>query len=111
MDLEKIKRILRRYGCKAQLVKAAEELTELQLILLQDHNKNFVYDTTEINEELADVYIMLEQIKLIYSIDEIELNAEIDYKLHRQLKRIENEQTETFVDNGILYKQFKRVDE
>ena len=111
MDIEKIKRILRRYGCKAQLVKAAEELTELQLILIQDHNKNFVYDTTEIYEELADVYIMLEQIKLIYNIDEIELNTEIDYKLHRQLKRIENEQTETFVDNGILYKQFKRVDE
>ena len=91
MDLEKIEQILRRYGCKAQLVKAAEELAELQLILLQDHNKNFIYDVTEIYEELADVYIMLEQIKLIYCINESELNGEIEYKLNRQIKRIENE--------------------
>lgn len=111
MDLEKIKTILRRYGCKAQLVKAAEELAELQLILLQDHNKNFIYDVTEIYEELADVYIMLEQIKMIYSIDESELNNDIAYKLDRQIQRIENEQTETFVADGILYEKFKRVDE
>lgn len=91
MDIEKIKRILRCYGCKAQLVKAAEELAELQLILLQDYNKNFVYDTTEIYEELADVHIMLEQIKMIYQINETELDEYIAYKLDRQIQRIENE--------------------
>lgn len=38
--------------------------------------------------ELADSYIMLDQMEVYFGITEEELNAEIEYKLKRQLKRI-----------------------
>ena len=50
-----------------------------------------VYDSCQaIAEEIADVRIMLEQIEYLFGID-ITVNAQMDNKLNRQLKRMKEE--------------------
>lgn len=84
-----IKRILFHYGNEHQKRKAMEELQELRdaiaLELLE-------LDTREhVLEEIADVLVMIEQLKLIYHITDTETQEVIDFKIKRQLKRIGNE--------------------
>ena len=45
-------------------------------------------------EEMADVMIMLEQIQMMYHISETKLHKITNEKLHRQLRRIEDEKSE-----------------
>lgn len=52
------------FGAEHQTLKACEELTELQQELL--HAIDGRADNDKIREEMADVSIMLEQLKLIY---------------------------------------------
>lgn len=89
MDIEKIIQILEHYGHNAQKLKACEELGELQTVILQEINKGV--DFIGIAEEIADVYIMLKQLALIYCIDPQEIREIVEYKLDRQIQRIENE--------------------
>lgn len=44
-----------------------------------------------ITEEVADVLIMLEQVQMMYRIDETKLHEITNSKLRRQLKRMEEE--------------------
>ena len=80
-------RILEYYGDEHQKLKAAEELSELETVLLQNINKG-VYCKEQIAEEIADVYIMLKQLTLIYGIEDYKLSVMVDFKLNRQLERI-----------------------
>ena len=60
---------VKHFGAEHQTLKACEELTELQHELL--HALDGRADNDKIREEIADVEIMLEQLKLIYGpIDE-----------------------------------------
>ena len=43
-----------------------------------------------ITEEIADCYVMLEQFKLYYGISDEEIKNLMDYKIDRQIKRIED---------------------
>ena len=52
------------YGAESQVRKAVEELTELSVALL--HSLDGRGDTENILEEMADVEIMFEQLKLIF---------------------------------------------
>lgn len=92
MDIGKVIQILEHYGHDKQKLKACEELTELQAVLMQIINKGinpiFLH---ELIGEIADVKIMLAQLELIYCIDPDELREIIEYKLDRQIKRIEDE--------------------
>lgn len=45
-------------------------------------------------EEIADVLVMLEQIRLYYGIDTNEIKEVMEYKVDRQLQRIEDEKNE-----------------
>ena len=62
---EILKKAIEHYGKKNQIVKAIEELSELQkelcTYLLNHNNQN------ALAEEIADVSIMLEQCKIIFS--------------------------------------------
>lgn len=78
------KKILKHYGEKHQVHKLIEEMAELTVALLKDDIKN-------IHEELADVEIMLEQLKLMKFYDKQRTEIIKLLKLNRQLKRIENE--------------------
>ena len=88
VDFKKTVAILEHYGSENQKLKTLEELAELQEAILHDINKGKPFG---ILEELADVYIMLSQLQLIYVIDPDDLNAAIEFKQDRQLSRMQAE--------------------
>lgn len=96
---EKIVNILEHYGDDAQLLKAIEELTELSMELWGLYKENPGSDGEVVTSkarkvcivcEIADVFVMLEQLQLICGIEDRELNAMMDYKVDRTLDRIRN---------------------
>ena len=83
----KIEFILRHYSPEAQTIKAIEELAELQAELAKMLNKQGGRDS--LIGEMADAYIMLTQLMVIFDIDAEEFDIEISRKLDRQIRRIE----------------------
>lgn len=75
-----IKVIADHYGKKHQTIKTMEELAELIQALARE-------DVENIKEELADVMVMLEQIKYLYGFSEIEINRIMFSKIVIQLGR------------------------
>lgn len=94
----RLKAIAEYYGFEAQAEKAIEEMAELIVAIKNlkkvdgneaDHLTNFV-------EELADVTIMIDQLCYLNDKDapddcDLKTKAEIEFKIKRQLKRIEDE--------------------
>lgn len=78
--------ILNHYDAKNQKMKVCEELSELETALLKHINKGD--NTEDVLEEMADVYIMLEQLKYMMPFGENRLDEMIDSKLDRQIQRI-----------------------
>ena len=78
---EKLKEIANYYGIDIQTLKLIEELSELIRALCRQDYDNII-------EELADVEIMLEQVKYLgnYNTEEVKY-----YKIDRQLKRMKAE--------------------
>lgn len=91
--------IAETYSRGAQTVKALEELAELQKALCKLHtcrdykaeilNKEIPL-RKDVEEEIADVIIMLNQMIIDWIMDEKEIARLINYKLDRQIRRIEN---------------------
>ena len=77
--------IVHFYGSENQKLKACEELCELQEAILKDVNKDI---DSGVVEEVADVYIMLAQLEIIYDVDSLDLIEMISYKLDRQRERM-----------------------
>jgi NTP pyrophosphatase (non-canonical NTP hydrolase) len=65
---------------------ALEEMTELSMELLKNINRK-KSNESEIKDEIADVYIMLEQLKIMYDISEQELIELMENKLERLKRR------------------------
>lgn len=99
---EKTQYILNHYGDTAQLLKALEELAELQAELwkvykyIQNDEKDRIKEASlffDAKGEIADVLVMTGQIKQMFGITDSELNRTINYKVSRTLHRIRyNEQ-------------------
>ena len=83
---EVYKGIISWYGKKAQTIKACEELSELLDVLCKGLNKPM--NTDALTEEIADVQVMIEQLKLIYGIGEVELARIRKEKIERTQKRM-----------------------
>lgn len=84
-----ISMILAHNGFKNQLIKTVEELSELTTAIVQYYNKGPGESRLRgVQEEIADVYIMLEQIRKQFMSD-CELKELIEYKLDRECSRIE----------------------
>ena len=79
-----LNRAISHFGTAAQITKAVEELGELTVELARDLNG--LGRTAAIREELADAFVMLNQLKLIYG-DVSEIEAA---KLERLARMIEN---------------------
>ena len=69
-----------------QLVIALEELSELQKELCKHLRKKGKREN--IIEELADVYIMAEQIGMYFGVTDDEIPKVVDYKIKRTKKRL-----------------------
>lgn len=87
--LHDIRKILLHYGSAHQKNKAREELLELECAIFQEMNMDGTRE--HVKEEIADVYVMLEQLKCIYHFTDMEIAEVMKFKVNRQLERIENE--------------------
>lgn len=87
-----MKLLIDHYGHESQKMMLVEEMAELQKEICKD--MRYDPDLEAITEEVADVLIMLEQIQMMYHISETKLHKITNEKLHRQLRRIENEKVE-----------------
>ena len=73
---------IKHFGTTHQILKTVEELSELSTALMQSQTKKDD-NTKDILEEVADVYIMLEQLKKIFNFSEVQI---IEKKREKQNK-------------------------
>lgn len=96
---QKIQYIAYHYGYEPQSRQLIEEMAELTVALNKAWRKTFdtvdklpnMDDEERIEEEIADVEIMLSQIKYLLGAGDGELSQIIESKLDRQIERIKNE--------------------
>lgn len=86
---EKLEKICQHYGIRKQLKKLSEEVFELQEAVIDMWNVDG--NIEHVAEELADVMVLWEQIRLHYGIPSQTIAAITTEKIERQLKRIEEE--------------------
>ena len=91
---ERIKTIADHYGIKKQLRQLAEECSELAVEASHSARKG---TTVKIIEEIADVQIMIEQIIYLARIDRCDIQDCINFKLDRQMKKMEKEETNQWI--------------
>ena len=103
MNNEAICKIADHYGYDAQSRQLIEEMAELMIAInklwrvekfceskdILDIKGFSVPETRNVIEEIADVTIMLEQIKHLLKLDDNDIGLFIEQKLNRQLERIE----------------------
>ena len=82
----KLKLIFDHYGIDAQLKKLNEEFYELIVAIVEKNQSK-----THIEEELADVFVMLEQIKIHFNFKDEEIEKIMLKKIDRTIERINNE--------------------
>ena len=80
-QIEMVKKIFSKYGEEEQALKSIEELAELQRAIVRK-------DLKKMEEEIADVFIMLNQLLLFQGINKEAVLDLVDYKLKRQIERI-----------------------
>ena len=82
-----LERAIETYGEDMQLTVAVEEFSELiKEICKSKRGKDNVADITE---EMADCYIMLEQLKIIFEIKNSEIYSVMEAKLDRLKNRLD----------------------
>lgn len=86
MNREVLMEAIQHYGSDHQLNVAIEEMAELTKEICK--RKRMANNRNEIIEEMADVLIMLEQLKLIFNISSIELEEQINFKIDRLQERM-----------------------
>ena len=80
---------IKKYGGKLQSVVAIEELSELQKEI-----SKFIRckgDILGLKEEIADVYIVLEQLKIIYNISDYDIDSYKKFKIDKLKESIESD--------------------
>lgn len=81
----KLLQIVNKYGVEHQLKKLSEEVFELQEAVLCGHS------VEHITEELADVMVLVNQLRVFYDISPDKIAEVFDYKVDRQIDRINEE--------------------
>lgn len=85
-QIEVLEKALKKYGRKSQMMICAEECSELiQAITKRIRYYNCEYRNTRENliEEIADVIICIEYLKMIDAIDQSEIDLYISSKIKR----------------------------
>ena len=86
MSKENAITIIRHYGLRNQIRKFAEEAFELQeALIMAASGHGYISNVTE---EIADVEVLLAQIKQLYNINQKTIDEIADYKIARQIERI-----------------------
>lgn len=79
-----------KYGMKTQLTVVIEEMAELQKEISK-HIRG-IGEKANLIEEIADVEIMLEQLKMMYCINDFDVESIKDLKIDRLEKRLKGEE-------------------
>ena len=80
-----LKRIIDYYGKESQVLRAIEEMSELTKELCKDHRGKD--NRQEIIEEISDVELMLDQLKIIFDINQMTIDYVKGQKIKRTLER------------------------
>jgi len=95
---EKLLKIINTYGIEKQLKYIHSEYFELDEAIINylDDECNYYSQVEEshikhITEEIADVMVMLKQFQYYFNIEDEQIEKVMDYKINRQLDRIEKE--------------------
>lgn len=96
---EELLKIINHYGIKHQLKYIHSEYFELDEAITQREYQAkdkkpyelIEFEKAHIIEEIADIEVMLDQFKAYYDIGQEEINKVKDYKIKRQIERIEKE--------------------
>lgn len=84
---EKLKKITKHFGIETELTKLTEEMGEL---LNECYKRHFVDpEYGEIEDEMADVLVILLQIMLHFNVDVDKVTDTVEHKIERTVKRIE----------------------
>ena len=90
MDI--LEKAIRHYGNENQMMQTMEELSELSVAISKClRYKDDIEARNNLVEEVADVLIMIDQLKIIMNIKDYEIECYRRYKLERLERRIENE--------------------
>ena len=84
------RRIAAAYGFDNQVGQTAEEACELVVAIHKYKRHPTQENIIAVMEEIADVFIMIEQMRFFLNISEDGIQKIIDEKITRQLQRIEN---------------------
>lgn len=90
-QLEAESNILNHYGQAKQEIQAVQEISELTLLLTRREDQRGKDYKKRLAEEMGDVIIMIEQMKLANGITDDDITEVIVYKLRRTLERIDKE--------------------
>ena len=87
IDKKLLKQALIKWGEPIQLIMVMEEASELT----KEISKYFRGENNRKNiiEEVGDVYIMLEQMKIIFNINDNELDANINKKMKKLEEKLQ----------------------
>lgn len=77
---------INKYGEDLQKTVAIEEMSELIKAICK--NRRGAQNKPAITDEIADVYIMLEQLKMIYQITDESVKRRIEHKIKRLERRM-----------------------
>lgn len=98
---EQLMKIINNYGVIPQLKHFNSEVFELNEAIIRYDDEEYKYfDKVEkchkdnITQEIADCYVMLEQFRLYYDIPAEQIKEQMQFKINRQLDRIERENNE-----------------
>ena len=86
-----LEKAIMMYGADLQLTVAIEEFSELIKEICK--SKRGENNIDNITEEIADCYIMLKQVEIIFDIDHNDIIIDMKNKIHRleaRLKQLEN---------------------
>lgn len=89
-NYEILNKAILNYGTTAQKIMLFEEMAELQKEVCKELRGSL--NILKIAEEMADVYVMLEQLKMIYGISEGRIKDTITSKINRLKERLESEE-------------------
>ena len=87
----KVLRIINKYGVIPQLKYMQTEMFEFVEAVINYNNLSNEKNKEHIEEEYADLMVMLEQFHAYYNLDDMHISEVMHQKIDRQLKRIEND--------------------
>ena len=90
-QVTKCVKIAEHYGLNTQEFQSISELMELGEVLTRRPGQRDSSWKGKLLDEMADVTIMIRQLRLLYDISDYDFNEKVNEKLDRQLERMKNE--------------------